>query len=834
MYDLISTNTSVGEINKASLTRESEVGNLVIEKDLGEKMRKFFTGLDEAKMRSLRKFVSREMEWGETVRSKFVDKEMLRQERVLSALDEVQLQRLQQFVSREVEWGETVRSKFVDKKMQREQEYSRALEAFLEWNRADLRRLAERAVTDELAVREAASGFLDAELSKLFPVMDVCADGLSCGRNGGLDLLEAVCAYQYALGLDAVLVRPAHCESVCPRDGGVAVKCPDSKARVCSAPESDAFVRAAAAAVYPTPLEATVLSNPNSDGLNGVWSGLFGSISGQSQRKDATTTRAQAASVLIEVSTDSLNEAGTALAAKLSSLLLPEDFGRVMDELNNADDDERNGTGESAVVPESGQRGDFSQRSSRVSKSWSVVAARLVALECQQQRFPLTSEFVVAGPGVVRSRDTQVGVPLELVLAHRAKHFGDEHAARKEWARAVALYSYAIDHAPPKVLEPAMPNEKEVFQAAELAKGDWAGSIWFETGREQQNGEGGPSSDSGEEELGTSSVLTIPTLEYLEAFFSGGGYGIGGSGRVEGTLQSLSIKAGGILEGSWSEMIPVESGGATFNGILQGPEEGEGGAISKTRKGRFRLKMNPAGHAFLGERFDENGDSLGLWHGYRLQASAPLASPPPIGITWIHGALVERARASLELYFEDSRSRRVQGSHGGGWDDKRREQTVAGLLASAVADCETSVAMWPRDPEALVVLAVAKEAQRDLMGAIQVLEEVLFLQPPPPADTRDPTALEALRARSPDAAAAAVAAANALVEVSQSSYEWDRESEAIDVLEMRVLRRQEWLASLWALAARRDSEAEDGDKEAKEGWRAEWEDRMGGHWLACC
>ena len=195
---------------------------------------------------------------------------------------------------------------------------------------------------------------------------------------------------------------------------------------------------------------------------------------------------------------------------------------------------------------------------------------------------------------------------------------------------------------------------------------------------------------------------------------------------------------------------------------------------------------------------------------------------------------MERARASLELYFEDSRSRRVQGSHGGGWDDKRREQTVAGLLASAVADCETSVAMWPRDPEALVVLAVAKEAQRDLMGAIQVLEEVLFLQPPPPADTRDPTALEALRARSPDAAAAAVAAANALVEVSQSSYEWDRESEAIDVLEMRVLRRQEWLASLWALAARRDSEAEDGDKEAKEGWRAEWEDRMGDHWLACC
>ena len=70
----------------------------------------------------------------------------------------------------------------------------------------------------------------------------MCTDGLACGPAGGFDLFEACCAYKRALGITDVIVRAGHCESVCPRDGAVTVRCPDQRNRVCAAPASESLV----------------------------------------------------------------------------------------------------------------------------------------------------------------------------------------------------------------------------------------------------------------------------------------------------------------------------------------------------------------------------------------------------------------------------------------------------------------------------------------------------------------------------------------------------------------------------------------------------------------
>jgi hypothetical protein len=102
--------------------------------------------------------------------------------------------------------------------------------------------------------------------------------------------------------------------------------------------------------------------------------------------------------------------------------------------------------------------------------------------------------------------------------------------------------------------------------------------------------------------------------------------------------------------------------------------------------------------------------------------------------------LVGRARASLELYF--LRERTIVGlqppsSRGGGEvhestfaRDEQQLKKQGDFLASVVTDCQEAVSLWPRGPESLAVLVIAKEEQGDLTGAIEVLEELLFLQPP--------------------------------------------------------------------------------------------------------
>ena len=68
-------------------------------------------------------------------------------------------------------------------------------------------------------------------------------------------------------------------------------------------------------------------------------------------------------------------------------------------------------------------------------------------------------------------------------------------------------------------------------------------------------------------------------------------------------------------------------------------------------------------------------------------------------------------------------------------------------MEAVAADCELALAMWPRAPEPLVLLAAAKEQLRDLRGAIEAYEELLFLEPPVPRNVEDIEGIEALRER---------------------------------------------------------------------------------------
>jgi tetratricopeptide (TPR) repeat protein len=193
--------------------------------------------------------------------------------------------------------------------------------------------------------------------------------------------------------------------------------------------------------------------------------------------------------------------------------------------------------------------------------------------------------------------------------------------------------------------------------------------------------------------------------------------------------------------------------------------------------GRFAVKMNKAGHAFLGQRWDSKGRSLGLWHGHRLLKTSELsagdgdqyrwrlgsyACPPPVGVAWLHGAITGRARATLELVLaaeedekEDDEEDEQQQQQEQGREGKAAAKITAAAeqrrkkrLAAVVADCELALSVWPRAPEPLALLAACREQLRDLTGAIEAYEELLFLEPPAPRNVEDVEGIEALRERS--------------------------------------------------------------------------------------
>ena len=207
---LQSTIGDAPELDLAGLSYQfmSFVGNeLALER--GEERRRE----REVKLGSIARFLSSELDREESLRRSFVDSE----------------------VQREREYKEALGS-FVDGEVQREREYKEALERFvatgLERQGAAQSRVVsvatavvDRAVTDERAAFDLASGFLDSELARAFPELAVCTDGLACGPSGGFDLFEACSAYKHALQIDGVIVRTGHCERVCPRNGAVTVRC---------------------------------------------------------------------------------------------------------------------------------------------------------------------------------------------------------------------------------------------------------------------------------------------------------------------------------------------------------------------------------------------------------------------------------------------------------------------------------------------------------------------------------------------------------------------------------------------------------------------------------
>jgi hypothetical protein len=153
------------------------------------------------------------------------------------------------------------------------------------------------------------------------------------------------------------------------------------------------------------------------------------------------------------------------------------------------------------------------------------------------------------------------------------------------------------------VFEPTQLNEEEAFQAAELAKRKWAGSIWLETGRQQQQqlpcrpaGRNSKSAEAAPTKELSGTVLTFPAANAFEATLNeGGGYGSCNQGGGEvGTLGLLVSREDGIIEGKWLESSSLASGDV-------GADEAEG----SRREGRFHLKMSEDGHSFLGERFDD-------------------------------------------------------------------------------------------------------------------------------------------------------------------------------------------------------------------------------------
>ena len=129
------------------------------------------------------------------------------------------------------------------------------------------------------------------------------------------------------------------------------------------------------------------------------------------------------------------------------------------------------------------------------------------------------------------------------------------------------------------------------------------------------------------------------------------------------------------------------------------------------------------------------GSSLGLWHGVRLLPSGPPAAPPPLGVAWVHEALVGRARARLAVLASPadsigrggaaaaaaatSAATGAQGARAVVFEappppsrPPPRESPLAGppgALDLVVEDCEAALAVWPFGPEPLRVLSAVEE-----------------------------------------------------------------------------------------------------------------------------
>lgn len=149
--------------------------------------------------------------------------------------------------------------------------------------------------------------------------------------------------------------------------------------------------------------------------------------------------------------------------------------------------------------------------------------------------------------------------------------------------------------------------------------------------------------------------------------------------------------------------------------------------LASLRSFSLILQVKPDGRAFSGQRFDQAGQIVDLWHGTRVTVSGPPAVPPKLGVAWLVGALVGRAKARLEIFL--STSDHSTAEH---WEKSKVTGSSDGsrLLAGVASDCSVARSLCPFAAEPVAVLAAAREQQRNLNEAINVYEDLLFLEPP--------------------------------------------------------------------------------------------------------
>jgi len=274
----------------------------------------------------------------------------------------------------------------------------------------------------------------DKELGRVFPTLSVCTDGLACGQHGGLELLEAISAYKYALpGMSNVAVRSGPCEGVCPRDKcTVALRCPDQRLRTVKAVPAAKALGAKEKTMRP---QASKREVKLSDALVGRASGstdASSNLSTQSQLEVPLTKP----SILFDSRDNDEDNDVSGVEAK-SAKVAAHNLAAIL-----------------AATSRSFDEGDGAADWSR-AMLWSEAAAKLVFAEI----------------GTV--------VPPLLVVAHQAKHFGDLAANQKDFVTAQKLYNLAIENCPTRVFEPAWETEEE--ETARQALRSLSDSLWVES-----------------------------------------------------------------------------------------------------------------------------------------------------------------------------------------------------------------------------------------------------------------------------------------------------------------------------------------------------------------
>ena len=96
--------------------------------------------------------------------------------------------------------------------------------------------------------------------------------------------------------------------------------------------------------------------------------------------------------------------------------------------------------------------------------------------------------------------------------------------------------------------------------------------------------------------------------------------------------------------------------------------------------------------------------------------------PPKLGVAWLVGALVGRAKARLEIFLTTTSEHAAKSAVG--------VSNPSRLLAGVVSDCSVARSLCPFSAEPVAVLAAALEEQRSLVEAINAYEDLLFLEPP--------------------------------------------------------------------------------------------------------